>query len=200
MKITRAEVLKALKTEPVLEQGSWVAVDGLPEVGKCSVCAVGAVLRQAGLTNDLVDDLPGHLSDYSFLTHLSDTFERAATPEEGRFLAIEYALNKCPKSITIPDKLIEKVRKGSLWLLIANLQGNGFMPESISEKRAEALQKGKKPTEVEAKALKRAARKLYADDIRVAKEDAMKLKKQAKIDKKKLAENMAQRKRKLYES
>ena len=44
MYITRRQVLSGIRYEP-LKSGNWVDTDG------CSVCAVGAALRRAGLNN-----------------------------------------------------------------------------------------------------------------------------------------------------
>lgn len=53
MQITKAQVIQALKEEPILKAGDWIHAEvnaGLPRYhDKCPVCAVGAVMRQAGV-------------------------------------------------------------------------------------------------------------------------------------------------------
>jgi len=58
--ITRREVLKAIRTEP-LKRGKWVQMDVYKSFvpssdPKCEVCAVGAVLRHAGLNNEQISE------------------------------------------------------------------------------------------------------------------------------------------------
>jgi len=55
--ITKKEVLQAIKTEP-LTSGNWVKLDDKKRFNDktCSVCAVGAVLRKAGLGNQAIND------------------------------------------------------------------------------------------------------------------------------------------------
>lgn len=48
--ITKKSILKALAKEPLV-RGRWVAKPHLEVIGDCPVCAVGAVLRGAGLSN-----------------------------------------------------------------------------------------------------------------------------------------------------
>lgn len=51
--ITRRETLHAIRTEP-LKAGKWASNEEGNE-GKCSVCAVGAVLRKAGLDDACIN-------------------------------------------------------------------------------------------------------------------------------------------------
>jgi hypothetical protein len=51
--ISRKTILKAIKKEP-LRAGEWVDKSDLKTVGNCHVCAVGAVLRTAGLPNNQI--------------------------------------------------------------------------------------------------------------------------------------------------
>lgn len=55
MKITKAQVIKAIETEPLLKGGEFFAVDknNLFDalIDECPVCVVGAVLRQTGVVN-----------------------------------------------------------------------------------------------------------------------------------------------------
>lgn len=61
--ISKKDILKAINTEP-LAYGEWVKMDkdgsGWPTIissdKNCSVCAVGSILRQAGLTNKRIHD------------------------------------------------------------------------------------------------------------------------------------------------
>lgn len=73
MKITRRQVINALRTEP-LTHGTWVYQDGFNGPSKeteCPVCAVGAVLRKAGLSNYEIDQAGNALMDNGSVT--SDT-------------------------------------------------------------------------------------------------------------------------------
>lgn len=52
--ISKAKVIKALQTEP-LSQGSWRCHDAIgPYDNTCDVCAVGAVLRAAGVPENRI--------------------------------------------------------------------------------------------------------------------------------------------------
>lgn len=53
MKITKEQVLTAIKTEP-LKAGSFLRADGKP-INECEVCAVGAVMRNV-LNNKIEDE------------------------------------------------------------------------------------------------------------------------------------------------
>lgn len=61
MRITRREILKAIRTEN-LKGGTWIGArvnkDGdTVSDEKCTVCAVGGVLRAKGIACDLIDDV-----------------------------------------------------------------------------------------------------------------------------------------------
>lgn len=100
--ITRARIIRAIKEEPMLQAGSWAfsLEYGIPVADKknCSVCAVGAVMRDCiskgqnwleisnaasrstnpvnSRTNDPQDDSPvGLAKDGWYMQALSDFFE-----------------------------------------------------------------------------------------------------------------------------
>jgi hypothetical protein len=100
MRITRGQVLKAIKKEK-LRPGQWVWDHVDP---KCEVCAVGAVLRNAGMAPTDIDwsapricqykfvqgdgSIPAQLRRGNYLGALSMKFERLCemTPMGGRDL------------------------------------------------------------------------------------------------------------------
>lgn len=104
MKIARKDVLKAIRTEK-LRAGSFISgrirADGkLVEDSRCKVCAVGAVLRQAGIPSEDIDnqaynvltlesdwddngDEFKQLKDGNYLAALSVKFEKLAAKNGG---------------------------------------------------------------------------------------------------------------------
>lgn len=133
MKITKQQVLKALETEP-LKRGQWVDRAYLNYIGDCNVCAVGAVLRQAGLTNREIylsvraqsirsgcED-PNQTVKTDPLTALSEVFET-----KGKKAAIEFVKKKFPKTITLSDTKLRKV-KHRIWKSIENYLAHNLLP------------------------------------------------------------------------
>lgn len=137
--ITKKEILKALETEP-LEQGHWVALEGLPTVGTCRVCAVGAVLRHCGLTNVEISEYAGQvvraqsidrnltLEDGDWVSALSDIFERS-----GKKAAIRFVQERFPDKVSIDRKVLRDIRSRSLVdfaRALARAEADGFRPRS----------------------------------------------------------------------
>jgi len=129
----RKDVLKAIKNEP-LATGNWVNESGFsyPNQKKCDVCAVGAVLRQAGFSNydigDFGEDLmaTGEASAYgdkkqqeklirsyldreNFLHALSIKFEgqanRTGTGKRTRDILMKFVKENFPKRIKLEHGL-----------------------------------------------------------------------------------------------
>jgi hypothetical protein len=89
MKITRKQVLEAIRTEK-LHAGAFLrpryeGVDRYMEDSRCEVCAVGAVLRHVGIPNSEINDRASNLLTVEAgWTSDSDEFEEL---EDGNFLA-----------------------------------------------------------------------------------------------------------------
>lgn len=177
MKLTKAELKKALKKEKNLQQGSWVEFDALPEVGSCTVCAVGAVLRHGcGLENNVLSEVIMDLDvdaapsddDYydeprrgaaKWLTALSGVFEDASTAQEGLEAAIALIdSDEFPETITIPETSIKRARLSARRRLVYD--NDDLCYELFSEKRADKLLGDPDLiTDVELKALSKAVTK-----------------------------------------
>lgn len=57
MKVTKKQIIQAIQTEP-LRSGQWIFMNDEGTNGKsCPVCAVGAVLRRAGIDPRFLDDV-----------------------------------------------------------------------------------------------------------------------------------------------
>jgi len=65
MQVTKAQIIKALKTENISIGYGWTEHEDLPEVGNCHVCSVGAVLRSCKLPNNTISEL---CNDPDFIT------------------------------------------------------------------------------------------------------------------------------------
>lgn len=84
--ITKQTILKAIKTEP-LKPGSFVLLEGdlVSDDPSCSVCAVGAVLRKAGMNNNRINRFGIKLVDYNSCSS-SSVYRLPALLEEKRYL------------------------------------------------------------------------------------------------------------------
>lgn len=98
MYISKRKVLNAIMNEP-LRRGDWVYFDLKDKkTGKCPVCAVGAVLRRAGIANrdiDIVADLSVNSEDRlgNSLLSVEDQVAHAAyiiTTERDYLTALSY--------------------------------------------------------------------------------------------------------------
>jgi hypothetical protein len=127
--ITRRDVLAAIRTEP-LRPGNWVVTT---ENVKCEVCAVGAVLRHAGLNNeeifefgdimmhygkcsvdgygskeDIEDTIQGMLRNNRYLHALSITFEfysrRLGKGKRIRKVLANFVKKNFPKTIKLNER------------------------------------------------------------------------------------------------
>lgn len=150
MKIKRAQILKALRTEP-LRQGHFVESDLLPEIGTCNVCAVGAVLRSAGVPDRAINgvavqpqvigfadccfdssnkaeqklELAEDLAERRYLAALSKVFE-AAPKRTAKAQAIAFVKKHFPKEIRIPDTVITSAKLHMFDHIVQGLQEDGF--------------------------------------------------------------------------
>lgn len=91
MKIKRAEILRAIRNEP-LSNGHWIKPEGYDEFGyeagekyndKCAVCAVGAVLRTKGVPNNKIAE---RASDFFCAETVDNTGDEMIALEEKNYL------------------------------------------------------------------------------------------------------------------
>lgn len=81
MKVTKAQIIEAIKTEP-LRAGSWYTTEG---DGTCSACAVGAVLRNA--CKMYYSDIEDHaLGKYKSHSSYPDEMLLNSLFQEGRYM------------------------------------------------------------------------------------------------------------------
>lgn len=146
MRITKKQIIKALKTEP-LERGHWVQNRSLPYKGTCNVCAVGAVLRHAGLANSAIHVLGFGLKFAGFdaaprlpranenaisvgrtaleagqwLVGLSYVFESAHTDEDGRKRAIAFVEEHFPESVVLPDRQVKAAKTSAFQDMVCDI-------------------------------------------------------------------------------
>lgn len=85
IEMKKADVIKLLKAEKRRTRDAWI--DGSSNIpSRCSVCAVGAIVRRmlaTTVSTDAVDDLAGHMAGHdigydSRLRRLSMVYEEAA--------------------------------------------------------------------------------------------------------------------------
>ena len=92
IEMKKADVIKLLKAEKRLTRGMWIyGNSNIPS--RCSVCAVGAIVRRMLATTvsvEAVEGLAGHMAGYyigydSRLRQLSEVYEAAAREAAGVF-------------------------------------------------------------------------------------------------------------------
>ena len=92
IEMKKADVIKLLKAEKRLTRGMWIyGNSNIPS--RCSVCAVGAIVRRMLATTvsvEAVEGLAGHMAGYyigydSRLRRLSEVYEAAAREAAGVF-------------------------------------------------------------------------------------------------------------------
>lgn len=133
MKITRAEILKAIRVEP-LKPGSWVhPIEKVinKETGetkeiyskKCEVCAVGAVLRQKGVASRNIGKRAGGFLAWEAVS--TDGDEKEALKEENYLLALSVKFEKLAERFgtgkRTRNKLAEFVKKNFPKVIRADL-------------------------------------------------------------------------------
>jgi hypothetical protein len=130
IKITKEEVIEAIVNEPILMKGAFFHNNIVENIENCPVCAVGSVLRNVAIKNNILDHerlvchasgvtdfnfLPSDLEDAllrdNFLGKLSCFFESTQntiwpenhldTDEERRMLCLFVTEAFCPDSFEI---------------------------------------------------------------------------------------------------